>query len=319
MRIVGRRATTVFMNNKAMQRWGITSGPALAFVTLVVVVTHVVPARAASDDRHGWQPGITIFTAGLPEERAAEAVTTSQGFQDGESVGLPWSVGGGLELTSPPLLDAYGAPRLVAHAEFAYVVDSSDPVTTVGDPGGRPFVPDFFQSPLSIEGQGAAIRAQAKPWVVTGGIGSQVEFELFDRKVYLRPSVEWMYRRDTIQGILGAGEGEVLDGSGNCDPCRLLFIDAEREKGYHSLGGGFDAGIDAGRSGPFLARFFTTFRVYHVLGDRKADLVADGTWFVEGGGPSERDPQTSTITGRYEREPLHYRVGAGFRVLWSPE
>ncbi|GEM_PF-4187560 len=307
------------MSRQVVQRRVITPGTILAFLTLIVIVAHIEPARAASNDRHGWQPGITIFTAGLPEERAAEAVTTSQGFQDGESVGLPWSVGGGLELASPPLFDTRVSPRLVAHAEFAYVIDSSDPVTTVGDPGGQPFVPEFFRAPASIEGQGAAIRAQAKPWVVTGGIGSQVEFELFDRQVYLRPSVEWMYRRDTIQGILGAGEGEVLDGSGNCAPCRLLFVDAEREKGYHSLGGGLDAGIDAGRSGPFLARFFTTFRVYHVLGDRKADLVATGTWFVEGGGPSVRVPQTSTITGRYERESLHYRVGAGFRVLWSPE
>ena len=103
MRIVGQRATTVVMNKTVTPRWGITPGPVLAFVTLIVFFTHVDPARAASGDRQGWQPGITIFTAGLPEERAAEAVTESQGFQDGESVGLPWSVGGGLELTSPPL------------------------------------------------------------------------------------------------------------------------------------------------------------------------------------------------------------------------
>ncbi|CAM9870111.1 unnamed protein product, partial [Discosporangium mesarthrocarpum] len=266
-----------------------------------------------------WQPGLSIFTAGLPEERAAEANTEFEGFQDGESTGLPWSVGAGLELASPPLFDAPVKPRLLVHAEFAYVLDSNDPVTSVGDPGGRPSVSPFFPAPISIEGQGVALKAQAKPWVLTGGIGSQVEFELFERTVYVRPTLEWMYRRDTLQAIVGAGEGEVLDGSGNCNPCRVLYIDAEREKGYHSLGAGLDASIDAGRAGPMLARFFTTFRVYHILGDRKAELAESGTWELEDGSPSTRVPPTSSFTGRYEREPVHYRVGAGFRVLWSPE
>lgn len=266
-----------------------------------------------------WQPGLSIFTAGLPEERAAEATTEFEGFQDGESTALPWSVGAGLELASPPLFDVPAKPRLIVHAEFAYVLDSNDPVTSVGDPGGRPTISPFFPAPISIEGQGVALKAQAKPWALTGGIGSQVEFELFERTVYLRPSLEWMYRRDTLQAIVGAGEGEALDGSGNCNPCRVLFIDAEREKGYHSLGAGLDASIDAGRGGPMLIRFFTTFRVFHVLGDRKADLNETGTWELEDGSPSARVPSTSTFTGRYEREPVHYRVGAGFRVLWSPE
>ncbi|MBB84438.1 MAG: hypothetical protein CL931_11565 [Deltaproteobacteria bacterium] len=280
------------------------------------------PVLAIADDRgsdEDWQPGLTIFMAGLPEERAGWAETEFQGFQDGESVGLPWSVGVGLEVASPPLFDFPAEPRLVVHAEFAYVLDNNDPVTSVGDPGGRPFVSPFFPQPISIEGQGAAMKAQAKPWVVTGGLGSQVEFELFDRAVYLRPSVEWMYRQDTIQSIVGAGEAEVLDGSGNCSPCRVLLIDAEREKGYHSLGAGIDAAIDAGRAGPMLARFFTTFRVYHILGDRKAEISETGTWELEDGSPSTRVPPTSSITGRHEREPVHYRVGAGFRLLWSPE
>lgn len=280
---------------------------------------HARPALAEARAQDEWQPGLTIFTAGLPEERAAQANTESQGFQDGESVGLPWSVGGGLELASPVVVDSFLSPRVVVHAEFGYVVDGNDPVSTVGDPGGRPFVPSFFPAPASIENQGAAVRAQAKPWILTGGIGSQLEFELFERQVYVRPSLEWMYRRDTIQGILGAGEGEMLDGSGNCAPCRILFIDAEREKGYHSLGAGIDAGIDAGRSGPLMARFFTTFRVYHILGDRKSDLVVDGTWVLEDGSPSSRTPPTSTFSGRYEREPVHFRVGAGFRLVWMPE
>jgi len=265
-----------------------------------------------------WQPGLSIFTAGLPEERAGEADTEFEGFQDGESTALPWSVGAGLELASPPLFDAPMKPRLVVHAEFAYVLDSNDPITSVGDPGDRPSVSPSFPSPISVEGQGVALRAQAKPWVLTGGIGSQVEFELFERTVYLRPSLEWMYRRDTLQAIVGAGESETTDPD-TCTPCRVLFIDAEREKGYHSLGAGLDASIDAGRGGPMLVRFFTTFRVFHILGDRKADLNETGTWELEDGSPSTRVPQTSSFTGRYEREPVHYRVGAGFRVLWSPE
>ena len=85
----------------------------------------------------------------------------------------------------------------------------------------------------------------------TGGVGTIWSFEAFDRTFRVRPSLEWMYQRQTIKGILSAGENEGTDAF-FCEPCRLLFIANETEKGYHSLGPGLELEVDVGRAGDFL-------------------------------------------------------------------
>jgi hypothetical protein len=272
---------------------------------------------ASGDDQ--WVPSLALSSAALPEERSGKLFNEITGFQDGESTGLPWTIAGELALASPVVGGSIFKPRFIAHVGVGYVLDSEDPVSTRDDPGNRPFVSPRQPDPLSIENQGSALRVQAKPLVLTGGLGAIFEIEAFDRTFFLRPTIEWMYRKDTIQAILGAGEGETLDVNGNCAPCRILYIDAEREKGYHSLGLGLETGIDGGRMGNFLVRFFASARAYHILGDRKSDLSPTGTWEPTDGLPTTRaDPQT-TISARYEREPFHYRVGVGLRFLFSPE
>jgi hypothetical protein len=266
-----------------------------------------------------WIPSISLTSAGLPEDRKAEAESDISGYQDGESVGFPWSIGSEVGLASPVLSRSMFKPRLIIHAGTAYVLDGNDPVSTVGDTGNPPAENPFQPDPDSIENQGSAVKVQAKEWVLTGGVGALFELEAFDRTFFLRPSLEWMYRKDEIQTFLGAGEGETLDADGNCAPCRTLFIDSQTEKGYHSLGAGLEASIDGGRMGDFLARFFASARVYHILGDRKTSLNTTGTWLLPDGSPSSRVPPTTTFNARYEREPVHYRVGVGLQLLWQPE
>jgi hypothetical protein len=296
-------------------RWRTFGGTGLLACSMLI--TAPVALAGAGEDQ--WVPSIALSSAALPEERSGRLFNEFSGFQDGESIGLPWTVAGELALASPVIGRSLSKPRLIAHVGVGYVLDSEDPVTTRDDPGNRPFVSPRQPDPLSIENQGSALRTQAKPLVLTGGVGGLFEIEAFDRTFFLRPTIEWMYRKDTIQAILGAGEAETLDVNGNCAPCRLLYINAEREKGYHSLGLGLETGIDGGRMGNFLVRFFASARAYHILGDRKADFSPTGTWERTDGLPTTRaDPQT-TISARYEREPFHYRVGVGLQFLFSPE
>ena len=296
--------------------------PVLASFVTALVFSALQSSAAAPDPAQvytDWVPGLSIYTAGLVEDRSATANSLRFGFQDGETVGFSWSIGAEAELASPPLFGDEFRTRFVMHGGGGYVTDADDPVTTIGDPGDRPAVSPFQPDADSIENQGGAVRAQAKPWVLTGGVGAQIEIEAFSRTIFLKPTLEWMYRRDTIQGVLGVGELETADGNGNCGPCRILFVNAEREKGYHSLGVGLDASLDGRRAGPLLIRIFASGRFYYVLGDRKSDLVATAPWLREDGTPSGLAPTTGTYTLRYEREPVHYRVGIGIRFLWSPE
>jgi len=268
-----------------------------------------------------WQPGLSLFFGGLPDRREAKAFSDTSGFQDGEGLGLPWTVGGSLEVASPVVLDGPVPTRLFVHAGAGGVFDSDDPVTSTGDPGSPPFESSTLPAPESIENVGAAVRAQAKPWQLSGGVGAAFEFEAFDRTVYLRPSLEWMYRRDTIRAILGGGENEDPNPPPPnflCNPCRTLFIDAQREKGYHSLGAGLAAELDGARSEDFELRFFASLAAFHILGDRTADLSPTGTWVRSDGQPTTRVPPETVFVTEYKREAWHYRFGVGVRLVWHP-
>jgi hypothetical protein len=281
-----------------------------------VLLSGVASAEEESPEDRRWLPSLALYSAGLPENRSAEAESEVSGFQDGESVGFPWSIGVEAGFASPVMGSSKLKPRLMVHGGMGYVFDSRDPVSSVDDPGDPPFVPPFQPDPESVENQGSAVKVEAKPMVLTGGIGTLLEFKALERTFYVRPTLEWMYRKDTVQGILGAAEGEVLDSAGNCAPCRLLYINAQTEKGYHSLGAGLETGIDGGRMGDFAVRFFASARVYHILGDRKTAISPAGEWIPTDGQPTARPDTVYNI--RYEREPVHYRVGVGLRFVWQP-
>ena len=266
-----------------------------------------------------WQPGLSLQLSGLPERREATATSDTLGTQNSEEVGFPFSVGGSLEVASPPLVSDTLPVRLFVHAGGSLVVDPEDPVVSTGDPGSPPFLSPILPAPESIENVGQTVRAQAKPWMLTGGIGAVLEIPAFDRTLYLRPSVEWMYRRDTMRTILGGGENEDPNPPPPnflCNPCRTVFLDTQREKGYHSAGLGLAAELDGPQQGDFEMRFFAHFAAFHILGDRTADLSSTAAWARTDSQPTSRAP--TTLDATYEREAWHYRFGVGARIVWHP-
>ncbi len=268
-----------------------------------------------------WQPGLSLQLSGLPERREATATSDTSGFQDGEQLAFPFAVGGSLELASPVVVRGALPIRLFVHAGGAAVIDPEGPVTSNGDPGGPPFQSPVQPAPESIENVGATVRAQAKPWLLSGGVGAIFEIEAFDRTLYLRPSVEWMYRRDTVRTILGGGENEDPNPAPPgflCNPCRTLFLDTQREKGYHSAGLGLAAEVDGPKRDDFEVRFFANLTVFHILGDRGADLSSSATWIRTDAQPTTRVPAETTFDTTYDREPWHYRFGVGARLVWHP-
>ncbi|MFO0688224.1 MAG: hypothetical protein U0900_05910 [Myxococcota bacterium] len=293
----------------------------------LVMMDGVVRAESSSDgpsdlDRR-WIPSASFYTFGNINQRSAQMAADTKVKQgdtnlnkDGQTLGVPWSIGGTLDIASPVILDVPGKPRLFSHADVGYNYDLEDPVVTRGDPGSPPVLPPGSTSSVAIENVGAAVRAEAKPLVFSGGIGSVFSFEAFDRGFRVRPTLEWMYQRDTMKNVLGGGESE--GATSTCAPCRTLFIKSQTEKGFHSLGPGIELEADVGRAGQFLIGFYGSFRAYYLVGDRKANLRSTGSWNrTDNGQPSTR-PDTTFIT-RYEREPWHYRFGMGLRILWSPE
>lgn len=264
-----------------------------------------------------WLPGFSLYSTGHLEDRVARISSDTSPAKAADSRGLPWSVGVGLDLVSPVVLDAPGRPRLFGRAEVGYTFDLYDPVASEGNPNFPPFVPPSTRpTATAIENVGSALRVEAKPLVLSGGIGTQFQFEAFDRGFRFRPSLEWMYRRDTIKTVLGGGETEAASGD-VCTPCRLLFIKAQTEKGFHALGPGVELEADVGRVGQFMVGFYGSFRAYYLVGDRKANFTSTGSWQRTDNQPTNR-ADTAFVT-RYEREPWQYRFGMGLHIFWSPE
>jgi len=272
------------------------------------------PREGRTPEERRWVPGVSFFSMGLPEDRSALAMSGSLGREKGESVGFPWSVGGSLELATPVLADVPGRPRLYVHGDVGYAFDVDDPVLSSGDPGEPPRVTGNPQTVQGIENVGQSIRVEAVPLVLSGGVGAVMQFDVWDRTYRLRPSLEWIFRRDEIESILGAGENVV--GGSQCGPCQTLFLRSQTEKGFHSLGPGIELEVDAARAGDFLVAFFASGRVFRILGDRKAELTTTGTFERTDGQPSTT---ADSFRIRYEREPWHYRFGVGVRLMWSPE
>ncbi len=311
-------------------RWARYAGAAL--VSIAWLGTFDGPARAADGSEGPWDvdgrwiPSASFFSMGHADKRTAVMSADTRLKpedplldRDGQSLGLPWSFGGTLDLASPVVLDVPGRPRLFAHADVGYTYDVEDPVVTRYDPGGQPNLPANQTSVLTIANVGASVRVEGKPLVFSGGFGTVFAFDAFDRGFRLRPTLEWMYRRDTMKNQLGAGETEsTTPGETECAPaCRTLFAESQTEKGFHSLGPGIELEADAGRAGEFLVGFYGSFRAYYLVGDRKANLRTTRSWERTDGQPTTR-ADTAFIT-QYEREPWHYRFGFGVRVLWSPE
>lgn len=267
-----------------------------------------------------WIPSASLFTTGSVEDRTGQMSSDTSPSLDGDTHGLSWSFGLTMDIASPVVLDLPVEPRFYAHADVGYTYDVEDPLVTEGDPGFPPFLSPGFTNIFNIERVGSTVRAEAKPLLLAGGIGGVFAFEAFERGFRLRPTLEWMYQRDTMKNILGGGEIEIQGpGERDCDPCRTLFVKTQTEKGYHSLGPGIELEADVGRAGEFLVGFYGSFRAYYLVGDRKANLRSTGSWTrTDNGQPSTTRADTTFIT-RYEREPWHYRFGFGLRVLWSPE
>jgi len=281
-----------------------------------------VVMAADDDELDRWIPGGSFFTMGLVQDRDATTSTESgtRGRNNGDSLGFPWTIGGSLELLTPTLPgfeDVAGRPRFFVHGDIAYGMDSEDPVVSEGDPGDAP-VQDLPPpgAPAAYRNQGSSVRAEAKPLVLSGGLGLAFDFEAWDRKFRVRPTLEWLYQRDTMKIALGAVENE---GTGNnlCGPCRTTFIKQQTEKGFHSIGPGIDIDVEAARAGNFLVTFFTSGRIYSIVGDRKAQLNATGSWTNDDGSPTTAPDET--FYTEYKRERWHYRFGMGIRFMWMPE
>jgi len=282
-----------------------------------------------------WIPGLSIQTGIVVNKRNGELSSIERGFEDGSSTQIFGVFGASAQLETPRVNFVPGRPRFFARADVFYSVDDKESLVSEGVPDD-PIVKlgDGYNLEAGaveqVVGRGTALRPQAEPLILGGGVGVSLQTEVSGRKLRIKPSVEWTFQRDEISLEFSEVEGNGSDPD-RCQPeCRAVSIQAQDTKGYHSLGPGVELDYDIGRAGDFGISLFGRFQALAILGDRKSRLVATGSWqtrtveringenVITSIEPAS-DRADTTVSSRYERETWSYFAGAGFRIYWDPE
>ena len=280
-----------------------------------------------------WMPAVSIQSGLLVHERDGFSQSQERGEQEGDTRALFGLLGGSAEIATPRIDFIPARPRLFAHADLFYSLDSDESITNESKPGDP--ITDLsiqLENNAAVSGAigtGTSLRSQSEPLILSGGLGLSFETELAGRRLRIKPSLEWMFQRDEFRLDFAHVETVGFDPL-RCTPrCRAVSTSNQETEGFHSLGPGLEVELDTGRMGDFTLSIFTQFRALRILGDRKFDIQATGSWFTRTlTNPPVReivsiDPAPgradSTATSTYRRDPWGFYAAAGIRILWNPE
>ena len=262
-----------------------------------------VPAFGALVGVMGWDADGSLVNSLRPPDDPG-----TPSFGDG--VLLYPSVGGTIELSTPALPGIPGRPRLFAHGDVAAVFGSDLDLAREGSPGPfeiPPIVPDSDVPANSVGGQGAAVEAELYSPVVSAGAGIAFTFDVGERRLRLKPSVDYIQQRVHASGIVNNVEGNrITDSTGQIvQDFTFTTLTDGQTKTFHGIGGGLELETDVMRAGSFVMTLSAGVQAYSVLGDRGIELAAsDGT---------------NTAAWSVEMAPWILRGGAGIRFRFSPK
>ena len=263
-----------------------------------------------------WIPGLSAFGAVLFQDSKASVSSLERGSFSSESRVVFGNVGASAELLTPALDALPGRPRLFVRGGLSFSFDEQEAIVNDGAPGVPEIVPPVStpnaEPPVtSVTGQGSATKAETQPLVLSAGAGMAFSIEVSERRLWIKPSLEWQWFEDEVVAVLGSAEStDVVNRPDQC-PCRTLFVSASETKGFHAIGPGLELELDTGRMGPFLLSIFGSGRALNLLGQTGADVRATGSW-----SDGSRDAQ---VESTYDRDAWIYRMDFGLRFRWLPE
>jgi hypothetical protein len=275
-------------------RWA----PAFA-ITSGVLIQNVSADVASSDVLGPSRPD----PPGPPPDQPIRPAAT------GENVLVPPYVGGDLELMTPGAVSLPGSPRLFVHAGAAAVFSQTLDVAKEGVPGEfgvPPGVPGGIPEE-TIFGQGSQTSVEHGPVAVTAGLGVAFTIDAFERRIRIKPSVEYLWEELEVSGVVQRAVALTsLSQANGIEDFRLIALRDQKTQGFHGLGPGLEIETDAARAGRFMVSIFIAGQAYAILGDRKVEFSTSNQF-------GER------AAWSVESDPWAYRAAVGLRLRWSPE
>lgn len=227
-------------------------------------------------------------------------------------------VGASLELMTPSLLgDAFLRPRAFVHGDIAAAFSYERNLAGAGSPGDFALPKgivllgadphDFGIDELAIAGQGTRTRMQVRRWVYSAGTGVALTAEVFNRRIRVKPSFEYLREEVDFIGVANRAVALVRpSGVADLSGWRLISLTATERESYDGIGGGLELEVDTARLGPFVSSVYVMGRGYYLNGDRDVTMST-----------SNQFGENATWTAKLD--PYLWRGGVGFRFRWSPE
>jgi hypothetical protein len=231
----------------------------------------------------------------------------SEGDDDIRAVRLGLSA----ELMSPRLWTGVGKPRIFLHVDPMYSIGFERNVAGNGNPGTMveaDVPPAVSRSDEAIwSGQGTRILAEVDPFVLGVGIGAAFTFDLFDTRIRIKPSLEYLRERLTVTGkvnrVVQVAQNPVPGRDGDF---RQIALRDDDEQTYHAIGPALEIEVDGDRLGPFILTPFVSGRAYRFFGNLDVDL-SDTNEFGE------------TADWAFTRDRWEWDMRVGLRFRWLPK
>ncbi len=245
--------------------------------------------------------------------------------QTGDDNDVTPFVGANLELMTPEL-PGLGSTRFFFGGEIVGNFGVERKVAREGDPGSITSpIPEASRdtTPFNEEnaqGQGAETVASITDRAYGAYLGLAIPFEWLDRELLVKPSIGWLRFEVDIEGLTSDAQCQQFGGgvnrcittvTGGPGFLRETTLRGGTTETYHAVGAGVDLEMAIGRIGPAGLSLYSTYRFYHVLGDRRI-VLRDGPNAVSD------TLGTGEVAGRFvfEVDPWLHRLGAGLRFVW---
>jgi hypothetical protein len=220
-------------------------------------------------------------------------------------------VGGSLELMTPGLTSLPGRPRLFVHGDAAASFSATRDVAKEG-------VPDAFEvaegsqftSEATVLGQGSTTSAQVMPLVISAGAGVAFTLEAWERRIRIKPSVEYVREEIEVEGIVKRAVQTRYTPAPRADEFpdgfRLIELSGREKRVFHGIGPGLEVEMDTLRAGPFMLAVYVSGNAYAFLGDREVEF-------------SDTNEDGESAAWHFEKDEWAFRGFVGLRFRWVPE
>jgi hypothetical protein len=248
---------------------------------------------------------------------------------DGDDLMLfPW-VGGTAELMTPGIQALPGRPRFFARSDVGATFATERNLARERSPTELPdpLPTEPYLSEEAVPGIGSQTTAEVQPLWIQAGAGIAFSFDLFERRIRIKPSVEYSREEIDFTGkvIRAVNVDTGISQQGFPAPPAVarrdsrffgIALEGDESEVFHALGPGLELEMDTVRAGPFVVSLFLNGRALKILGDTEVDFSATQTVSQPELIP---DPTTVTADWSFDKGAWSYGGNVGFRFRWLPE